>query len=574
MLAATLAFGAIAAMWSVLLPLGESPDEPAHLDLVLTLAAGHPYPAYDGLSQSVATERLCRTYAAAVRVCPVGGETVTATAVRRHLDGQAPPRSDRPRWDDDGGTSSTGVLDQMPQHPPLYYGAMAGVLRVERAVAGGPISLAGELALLRLVNVLLVIPLPALAWAAARRLGAPGPVAELAALAPLGIPQLTAIAAGLNNDNLLILLAAMAAVLAAGVAVGDRRMRTAVALAVVVAAALLTKVFAVVLVPMVIAAYLVGARARPGREPAGRGATATLLLAGAVLPTAPLAAWMVRVHSRTGSWAPSVDARRYDASLRPPGFHASPADFVPRFAGRLSERFWGSLGWYTTRLPGPVTLGLTVATLALVVLGLMAGFRRRDAERDPDPVGDRLGGTRRIGPGLVVLLVPAGGLLLLVAARAWALYARSGQYPFIQGRYLFPGLVGLAVAGAVGVGWVTGIDGPQVATSRLRAVVVTAAVGALAVQGLAGYRAFTTYWGAPDASAGQRLAAMGDWSGLPASAPSILVLVALAAIVGVLAAAATTSRVSATSLDRSDRGSEGRRGDHDGSTPPVPSPAR
>ena len=36
-LAATLAFGLLGAVWSVVAPLGEAPDEPAHLALVLHL---------------------------------------------------------------------------------------------------------------------------------------------------------------------------------------------------------------------------------------------------------------------------------------------------------------------------------------------------------------------------------------------------------------------------------------------------------------------------------------------------------------------------------------------------------
>ena len=78
-IAATLAFGALAAVWSVVAPLGEAPDEPAHLALVLHLADGHPYPSYDGLQNQAAIIRLCRTYAAATRACPRTGEVVSPT---------------------------------------------------------------------------------------------------------------------------------------------------------------------------------------------------------------------------------------------------------------------------------------------------------------------------------------------------------------------------------------------------------------------------------------------------------------------------------------------------------------
>ena len=47
-----------------------------------------------------------------------------------------PPFGDvRAAWNDDGGAANKGAINQMPQHPPLYYQAMATVLRVERWVS-------------------------------------------------------------------------------------------------------------------------------------------------------------------------------------------------------------------------------------------------------------------------------------------------------------------------------------------------------------------------------------------------------------------------------------------------------
>ena len=89
--------------------------------------------------------------------------------MRRHPADEAPDKGSRPAWDDEGGDRPVGGLNQMPQHPPLYYQAMATVLRAERAVGGGPASTDRELALLRLVNAALLAPLPLLAWWAARR---------------------------------------------------------------------------------------------------------------------------------------------------------------------------------------------------------------------------------------------------------------------------------------------------------------------------------------------------------------------------------------------------------------------
>src|SRR6476659_5762668 len=46
-LAATLLFALLLALWSTALPLGDAPDETAHADLVFHLATGAPYPHFD-----------------------------------------------------------------------------------------------------------------------------------------------------------------------------------------------------------------------------------------------------------------------------------------------------------------------------------------------------------------------------------------------------------------------------------------------------------------------------------------------------------------------------------------------
>src|SRR5690606_11966622 len=120
---------------------------------------------------------------------------------------------------------------------------------------------------------------------------------------------------------------------------------------------------------------------------------------------------------------------------RPPGFAPDVVDFSRRFVGLVTERFWGSFGWYTVRLPGPLTVAVTVMAVSIVALGVATVARRRSVVRPST---------------CVVLLSPAALLVALMAVRAWSLHARSGQYPFTQGRYLFAGVVGLVVVAAIG----------------------------------------------------------------------------------------------------------------------------
>ena len=538
-LAASLFLGALAAAWSVVLPPGEGPDEPAHLGLVLHLADGNGYPDHDELQMTVGLERLCTTFVASVRVCPLPGEEVTATAVRVRGADDAPGAADRPAWDDDGGALPTTDLNQMPQHPPLYYASMAGVLSAARAVAGGEMALDRELALLRLANAAMVVPIPVLTWLTVRRLtllrsggrrggGAIGPRgsattastavlhdvdvdvnaggrdvtligrAGAAVLVAVALPMLAATSGVLNNDNLLTLLAAATAPLLASIAVGDRSRGTLAAAGALIGLALLTKAFAVVLLPALAAACWVGSSARSTPGSAGRfGSPAARiresvvpLLVGVGVAAAVSGWWYVRTWARAGSPTPSVDADRYTEALRPPGFAPDLWHFADAFAGRFSERFWGSFGWYSARLPGPLTVMLTIVAVALLVAGLASARRR--------------------GP-IVVLLVPSLLLLVLTASRAWSLHARSGQYPFIQGRYLLGGVVGLAVVASVG--WLRLV--------RFRRSLTLLAAVACLLQVAALLRAMTTYWSGDLVDA---LSAAGAWSGLPTPVAVGLVL--------------------------------------------------
>ncbi len=538
-LAATVAFGALAACWSVLAPLGEAPDEPAHLALVLHLADGNPYPDYDGLHNQVAIIRLCKTFASATRACPRPGEQVTATSMRLHPLAEAPDKAHRPAWDDEGGAEPIGQLNQMPQHPPLYYQAMATVLRVERAVHGGPWSTDRELALLRLANALLITPLPLLCWWAGRRFGLDDRAASLAGLSAFAVPMLTHIGSTLNNDNLLTLVSFALVALLAGVVRGDRSTRTAVGVGVLGALGLLTKAFAAVFPPLVALAYLLGwlvarsetAPADPSiddlepPQPTGplgtagwRGSVRALAIAGAVT-VAGAAWWYLGVKHRTGSFAPSIEGQRLTADLQPPGFEPHVSTFLQEFVPKLTQRFWGSFGWYTIRIPM-----WQASLLAAVGLGALAVALapRRTAD-----------GSSRLQRAF--LLTPVLALGAFVALRAWSLHVTTGQFPFIQGRYLFAGLAGAFV-----------LVGVALRHLELRAATVADTArpgrpgggrwGTAVVVGLAAVvqldamrRCLQGWWGGPGLGPIGQLRAMVAWSGWPGEVVALLAAVALAA---------------------------------------------
>jgi small subunit ribosomal protein S36 len=519
--AATVAFGALAALWSIVAPLGEAPDEPAHLALVLHLADGNGYPDYDGLTNQAAIIRLCKTYASATRACPRQGEEVTPTSMRLHPRADAPDKGSRPAWDDEGGDASVGQLNQMPQHPPLYYQAMATVLRVERAVLGGPMSADRELALLRLVNALIIAPLPLLAWWAARRFRASETTAITASVAVFAVPMLTHIGSTLNNDNLLTLFAAVGAALLAGVLRGDRSLRTAAAVGVVTALALLAKAFGMVLIPAIAVAYLLGSRERPtpnvvperagsdaeryeaqaGWGERGRSVVAPLAVAGgAVIVLAGW--WFAGVRVRTGRFAPTIESDRLTSALAPPGFSPDPGDFFGEFVRNVNNRFWGSFGWYTIRFPTWLAALATFVVVAAVVVALV-------------PRRDESGSNRLQRAALLVPIVVLGGL---VFSRAWSLYATTSKFQFLQGRYLFAGLIGLLVVAAIGLHRVAGRWAP-----------LAAAGFAAVLQAEALRRSLAGWWGGPGLGPRGQLQAMVAWSAWPGELVALLGVALIAA---------------------------------------------
>jgi small subunit ribosomal protein S36 len=433
---ATLLFGLLTTLWGVAVPEFRSPDEPAHVDLIVYLAEGHSYPRYDGRYFGKETQFESHRYL----IDPTVAWPVFDAA-------DAPPRHDRPDVDDLGGTAADAqarqgsirragspyVYNQMPQHPPLYHEAMALLVRAERWLTPGSDlpSLSREIGLLRLANVALILPLPLLAWATARRLGAGDRAASVAALLPLLLPQLTYIGGVVNNDNLLNLLCAVLAVLVVGVTRGERSRGVDVAIGVVLGLALLTKAFALMLIPWVAVAYVMCAWTTGRRRAAAVG----LAVAGVV--TAAVGGWWwVANWIRYGQPAPTTETLTRTSSQAPAGFVAQPGEFLSTFARRMVSHTWAWIGFGNPKfeLSHRTVVVATLAVLVAAVAAWFAASRGRATDKGP----------RRWDVTLAWLPVLLVGLF--VVRRAWGLYATNGRFAFVQGRYLFCAIV---AAGAV-----------------------------------------------------------------------------------------------------------------------------
>lgn len=402
--------------WSLMVPTFRAPDEHVHHDMVRHLTTSWTYPEYDGLKVS----RRTMNALGASPVFPAHASPVAADAAQL--------RDERPSWSDLGPDVRNGTFNQMPQHPPLYYGAAGAAMRVLDGDGSAPLDLA--VWQLRLLGVLVVAPLPLIAADIARRFTTSGAVVVASAAAVLAVPQLTHISAAVSNDGLLVLLSSLAIAGAARIATGDRRWGTAVATGAFAGLALLTKGFAVPLVPAVALACVLPFRGRSQNAGDGPDREATRARPAAVLARAVVVAaiafaiggwWWVRNVVRYGTPQPGVRLRD-----RVPDVELDVVEFAGDWSERITASFWGNFGWFEVRLPLVVSAGLTVLVVVTVLAASWRSWSR------------------------LVLLLPAAAAAAMVLSSGWGAYKKTGVSYATQGRYLFVGVAGLAVLASLG----------------------------------------------------------------------------------------------------------------------------
>ena len=483
---------AIMIMCSILYPATYGYDEPQHVDMAYAYSKSlHLYaPAERRVAEGVARTQKGPGF----------------PPRRAFPDVAVRPRDQRPSFDAQGGNHQLqgGLPNQQVQHPPLYYLAGAAVLHVPGV---GGLHYDQQIWLLRMLSVLALAPLPLLAWATARALLGPGPPALVAAALPVSVPGLSRIGASFTNDSLLILLGAVVLWLLARVLGGDLRVRTGALLGGALIAALLTKGFALVLPPVVLAGYLVAAVEH--RRRAILPALVALGLSGIGL------LWWVRNLVLYGAvqpngWGPEAYAR----IVGPPRPGGSLVTFLHGFAYRLGLRIWGGIGLpEKPRLAIQLCFGWAFVLILLIAVGILVSRGRRWS--------------------LVLLCLPAVLTTLVVASESWSLFhTHGGKLVAVQGRYLYVGLTGLGVAAAAGLVRIV----PRTWARWLPGVVVVLAV---ATQVWA-WRTLTQAWWVPGAARGRlgpavrgAVDGLAEWSPFPA-VPTFAPFVA-AAVLAVVA---------------------------------------
>jgi hypothetical protein len=523
-LATTLAWAGLLVVFSVLTPVWRSPDEPSHFDLVLDVADGRGYAAWN---EDVFSEGVLEA-----------SEPVRTAPPRVPIAPGAQPPGLPPVAESD--VMSTRP-NHMTQHPPVYYGLTGAELAIAQEVGLAPASVSGQLALARVLSAALLLPVPALAWATATVLGGTTRVRRLALLLPLAVPGITQVGSGVTNDVLSVLVFSGLALVLACYVRGRRSLGVCLAAGALCGVALLTKAFgaaAIVWALLVVAAsWTAGER----RRVLGHG------LAVAAVAFAIGGWWYVRNLVQHGRLLPSLEEARFSSASVLAGTDKSVDQWFDRFTPVVGRGFFGLFGYADVAITDPVYRLLLALGLVGVVAGIVVVWRSRAQ--------------------LVLLVAPLPVLLVLQATQSYRLYQTSGVVALGHGRYLLPAIVACAVLVAMGT--------DRLARRGGRWVTVGVLFLAVAVHLHAADRLLEFFW--QDGGGVDALRVATGWSPLPraASLGALTATALLLVVVLVLLVRDPPRREDAaegTSLHRSGapRGAPGRASAVLRSSPPSP----
>jgi hypothetical protein len=334
----------------------------------------------------------------------------------------------------------TTEVDQMTQHPPLFYFVEALVFRFFGA---DDWTWDRQLLLMRVVSAAMTLPLIPSAVYTARCMGA-GERASLAAgILAFAIPQLAFITGSVTNDSLTIGLGSLVIASCAAIMTGQGSRRVVVTSGVLLGLALWTKGTAIPLGLTMGLAFLVNPRIGSPRarlRKALKAGSIGLLVGGA---------WWVRNIVRYGVIQPSG----YQSEDKGSGHNT--VSFIRTALDSLITSYWGKFDWLSWRLPLGITWMLAIVCTALVVMAIKKATHR--------------------SAYLVLLSFTVADACLLLG-QAWTQYRDLGVIAGVQGRYLFPGVVGILAL------VVLALDSKKFATTR-RPLIFTAAASA----GIAGF---------------------------------------------------------------------------------------
>ncbi len=415
------AYTTIGVLYAALTPTWQVPDEPAHYNYVRALAEGRGFPVLEhGDYDQAYLERL--------------------------KSERFPPEL------------PIELVEYEDHQPPLYY------------LLATPVYLlfGGAVLPLRLISVTLGALLLLVVFGTVRAIFPTQPGLALITIALIAfIPQHVAMTAGVNNDALAELVVGgtlWALVVYVG---GDRERDRPWQIGLLLAVALLTKTTAYAVVVVAMVAVLV----RWWRERRAWGwAVGQLawMLVPALIVSAP---WFIR-NGLTYGWSDPLGLVRHneivEGQLRTSEYLALHgwAAYWERAWRFTFQSFWGQFGWMGVVLPARIYKGLTLLS-TLLVAGFIAWLfqHRRPSQSTNLPI------YQSTNSPILPLFLLALSAILTFFSFVW----HNLTFVQHQGRYLFPALIPIGVAVALGLDALVGVLPP-----RLRSWAIAALFAGLA----------------------------------------------------------------------------------------------
>lgn len=440
--AATVSFAGALLLWAFLAPAFRAPDEHTHFSSILRLEYGGGWPTPGeamlppGVETAMDESRLLYKLPRS--------ETSWGNPPRWFIEAE-PPAQFSVIDETNGLPDATSTqVDQMSQHPPLSYAIQAGLARLA-GMPGEPWPV--QLLFARLVDVAISLPLPWLIASAARRIGVDPVTAGAAAFLPVAIPQVAHIMASATSDTWVVMVCSVWAWLLAARWREGYRWRDLVIIGAVLGVGLFMKATALMAIVPTAAAI--------AASPALRSWSQRALRPLVALTTAFVVGgwWYALNLLQTGKIMPSGLSISGEVTQDPA---RTVWAYVPRTLVMFTDSFVGKFSYLELTL---TSTGGRVGVLLLLVLIAVALWR---AGRDTWLIGSLVG-------------VPAS-FVVVAEFSNWHWYRDFGLLPGFQGRYLFVGLLGMALAVAVAATRLA--PRARVAVSSL-AIVVAGAVAAL-----------------------------------------------------------------------------------------------
>jgi hypothetical protein len=447
----------LGAVYSVVTPLFEAPDESFHFFFVQHLREGRGLPV-----QGQSGEARYEQEGSQPPLYYLAGALLTSWIDAQPELSQCPAPGAPPSGPLHSAQDACAMLRQNPQANIGVPGDPGNKNRfIHTAQTDFPYRGAALAAhVLRWWSLLLGLVVVLATYATARVVLPDQPViAPVAAAVVAFTPQYIFISSAINNDNAINALAALALYLLARLLRGDRAWRTIGLLALIVGLATLAKLGGLILLGFTVFSigYLGFTRRAQGWRWAG--IAIGLVLGGAVIIGGW---WYVRNLALYG------ELTGLSAMLQIVGQRALTIEQLVAELPGLWYSVWGIFGWFNIALPDWLYAFYTALVLLAVLGGIKAGWRRL---RPLSPEAEGL-----IGLGVYALLVFSGvlrwtastpgsqGRLIFPAAAALAILLASGWRALIPSSRALAGLMGMWVVSAALIPFV--VIAPEYALPR------------------------------------------------------------------------------------------------------------